>query len=302
MTCKYTASLSKTGAALESSYNTAPVSFSWFGKTQSHEVNQSNQTQLNRTQDLSRETHSIDVLQKKFAGTTMWRVQDGTFFLAAFGTLNTTGAGPYTHTFTTGDDLVSYSMYHEKKGRGTQSDIIEVATGCKTNEFKLSCQEGGYLEAENGLIAKDKATTTQKVFTSSTTTPFRFADIVGGKVTVDGNDLKITSYEYTRTNNLSDEQEGELIYEPCPMELTEALSLGFKLQGTSARAPFIAGTEVPVVIAWTRGSDTLTMTHQVVFKEHPEPTGVEGEIEVSATADVRTTTAVLVDSNATYTF
>lgn len=303
MTSKYTASLTRTLANVESTYNTAPASYLWFGKTQNWDIQESKVTQLNRTQDLSREVSAIDVIQKTFQGPVMWRVQDGSFFLAAFGTLQTTGTGPWTHTFTTGDDLVSYSVYHEKKGRGAVSDLIEETTGCKTNEFKLTCTEGGYLEAENAVIGKDRATVAQKSATSLTTTPFRFTDISGGKVTVNAVDLKITNYEYTRNNNLSTEQEDDTISEPCPQELTENLNLGFKLSGTAARSPFKSGTEVPVVIVWTRGSETLTITHQVVFNDHPEPTGVEGEIDVSAVAEVRSTTAVLVDSvNSTYTF
>ena len=302
MVCNFTASLTKTGAGVEGvAYGTAAASIGWAGKTQNLDIKQTNETELNRTQDLSREVHSIDVLQKKFAGTHMFRVQDGAFLLAGFGTLNTTGVDPYTHTFITGDTLPSFTLYHEKKGRGV-ADLIENNLGCKVNEMKMSCSEGGYLEIENSIIAKDRATSSQEVFTSDSTTPFRFADISGSKCTVDASDLKLTSYEYTRSNNLSEEQEDSLIAEPCPQELTEGLNLGFKFKGTAARAPFIAGSEVPVVIVWTRGTHTLTVTHQVVFKEHPEPTGVEGDIEVSAVAEVRSTTIVLVDNTATYTF
>jgi len=303
MTCKFTASLTKTLANVEGTYGTAPTSYLWFGKTQNWDIQESKVTIMNRTQDLSREVSAIDIIQTLYQGPVMWRVQDASFFLAAFGTLVTTGSGPYTHTFTTGDTIPSYSVYHEKKGRGSVSSIIEETTGCKTNEFKLSCSEGGYLEAENAVIGNGRATVAQKTASASTTTPYRFGDISGGKVTVNGNDLKITNYEYTRNNTLSQEQLGETIDEPCPQELTEALNLGFKLASDSARTPFKAGTEVPVVITWARGTESLTITHQVVFNAHPEPTPVEGEIDVASVAEVRSTTIVEVNAtNATYTF
>ena len=306
MANKFTASLTKTGANVESSYNTAPGTTVWFGKTQNFDVNQQNVTEMNRTQDLNREVHSIDLIQKKFAGPVMYRVQGGDFFLSAFGSLSTTGpvSGVYTHTFTTGNSLPSYTLYHQKIGRGGESDIIHETTGCKTNEFALTCSEGGFLEATNTVLAKDRNNSaSEKTFTTSSVKSFRFSDIVNGEVTVDGNPVKITGYDYTRANTLSDEQEGELIAEPCAQELTETGTLTFDLRNDNAATPFRTGVEVPVVIRFTRGTDDyIELTHQVVFTDHPEPTGVEGMITVAAVMMIRSTTVVIKNTTATYTF
>ena len=299
----YTNSLTKSGAQEESTYGTAAVSFSWFGLTQSFNVNQSNETIKNRTQNLSRETFSVDVLKQMFNGTVSWRVQDATFLLAAFGTLNTSGAGPYTHTFTTGDSLISYTLYNETKGRGGASDIVDTYQGCKTNEFKLSVSEGEYLMAENNIMSNGKTSSVTPVaITASTEKGFKYADIVNGEITVDSTALKVNSYEYTRNNTLSEEQSGLTISEPCAQELDENLTLNMKLSGAQIATLINTGAEVPVVLLLTRGTHTFQVTHQVVFKEAPGERGTEGVIDVSVTADVRSTTIVVVNDTVTYTF
>ena len=179
MTDFYTNSLSVSAVGLETTYGTPPGTYSWFGVTQNFSVVPANETIKNRTQNLNRETFSIDILKQNYTGEVSWRVQDGSFFLAAFGTLNTVdnGDGTYTHTFDTGDSLLSYSLYNQLKGRGTQTDIIDVYTGCKTDEFKLSVSESEYLMATNTVLSNGKVDDSSSVIvTASIVKAYRFAD------------------------------------------------------------------------------------------------------------------------------
>jgi hypothetical protein len=298
----YTASLTKTGIEVETVYGTAATAFLWPGNVQNFSLIPSNVTQMNRSQNVNRETHSVDVLQKLYRGAIRWRVQTGIFFLAAFGTLVTTGTGPYTHTFTTGDELPSFSAYHQKKGRGAQTTLDEIYTGCKSNKLTLECSEQGYLEAEHDVMSNGKAAAGgDKAVTALSTTAFRFADITASEAIVGGTGVKIVGFKYDRDNKLTDEQCEDSIAEPNAQELVEALEVTFKMTDEVVRDALAAGVEIEISIPFVRGADTLTLVCQCVPKDAPEDTGVEGPIETTAAFDVRTTTLIVVNSVATYT-
>lgn len=299
----YTSSLTKTGVGVESTYGTAATSFIWPGNVQMFSLIPSNVTMVNRSQNVNREAHSVDVLQKLYRGGIKWRVQNGAMFYACYGSKVTTGTGtPYTHTFTVGEDLPSFSAYNHKAGRGAQSDINDIYTGCKVNKLTLSCSEQGYLEAETDNLSNGKASTTDKTITSISTTAFRFADITNSAAIVDGNSVKIVGFKYTLENKLTDEQEGDSIAEPNAQEAVQTLEITFKLSDEVVRDAIAAGAEIEVSIPFVRGAnDTLTLTCQCTPKEAPESPGVEGPIEVTASFDVRTSTLVVVNSTAAYT-
>ena len=299
----YTNALTKTGVALESTYGTAASTFKWLN-IQSNGIKQTNVFERGRAQHNSREPLSNDLTQKLYRGPINWKVQDGTMLLAAFGSLSTTGAStPYTHEFTTGDTLKPVTVYKQITGRGTLSGIFERFIGGKVNKLTLECSEKGFLMATSDMWFSDKDSTSEKSITSSTVTPFRFADISKGEVDVNsGTKVKLISYKYERDNKLSEEQEGETIAEPQAQELEETLTSTVKMSGTDLKTLQENGTEFPFVIKFERGTDDyIELTHTVKISGGADPeTAVTGAVETEVTFQVLKTSVEVKDSNATY--
>lgn len=299
----FTAARTITAVGLQSDADTVATSYVWPGKTQQFNIVDQNVVVKNRTQNLSREAHSIDRQRVLCRGNHNLEVQNGIFLKSVFGTVNRTGSSaPYTHTFTTGNTLPNLSFYHEKLNDSDNLSVRDIYTGAKINSMNLTCSEGGYLIMENDVWAiKYLDNQTAKSITASAVTPFRFADIVNGEVSVNSVNHKIMSYQYTRGNNLIDEQAGEYSSEFDPQQLDETLTLGVRMRKTELRALRRSAAEVPIVIRWQRGAnDYIQLTHTGKIVTAPEDTGVEGTIDVSISFEIRTTTAVVVDSTATY--
>lgn len=304
MTENYSNALVKSGVGVESaSYGTAATSFAMPGVLQENTFNVSNVVVKSRSQNGSRDATRLDVIQQLRKGKLTWKVIDGTMFLAAYGSISTSGAGsPYTHTFTTGSSIPSFSTYKEIAGRGGLSDHIRIFKGCKINKFTLKCQEGGHLMAEAECLSNDDENSTSKAVTTSTTAPYRFSDITSGNVSMDGEDVKIVSYEHSRDNKLTEEQEGETIAEPSPQEADDTLKSTVKMKSTTVETLKRNKSEFDYIIKWAKSTDLyIQLTHRVVIRDAPIDTGVEGEIEIPIEFDVKNTTVEIKDSNSSYT-
>lgn len=130
--------------------------------------------------------------------TRAWQKAVGLYFLLALGSVNTTGAGPYTHVITLGSSLL-YATVFEKKG----DDSIHAVKDCKLDELEISWDENKPVELKAKFVGgawSSPATFTPTADESDTTnrfTPvggtFKYdadsatpvtASVLGGKVTI----------------------------------------------------------------------------------------------------------------------
>lgn len=302
----YTNALTSSGASVESTYGTASTGTYSYLPVQKNGLKQTNVLEKARNQDNTREVSSLEILQKLHRGPYVFRVIDGTYFKSSFGSLaSVNDGGTYTHTFTTGNDLPSSSIYKQITGRGAISGIFEIYKGVKVDKMTLECQEQGFLLCTNDVLSSGKETATQKNITVGSAVPFKFSDIPKAEVDVNtGTKLKITSYKYTRSNNLSDEQEGDSIAEPQPQELDETLVIGAKMRGTALKTLQENGTEFPLIIEFEKSAtNKIEITHTVKIKDGADAeTEVSGEIENDINFEVKSTTLKVINSTASYDF
>lgn len=81
----------------------------------------------------------------------------GELLLGALGDVDTTGAGPYVHTITVGDDLPSFTL---EKGFSDISQFFKY-NGCKVGRFQLTATPSGFQKASIDIMgAKETASGT----------------------------------------------------------------------------------------------------------------------------------------------
>lgn len=121
----------------------------------------------------------------------------GLMLLGACGSVSTTGTGPYTHTFTTADDL-PYLTAAAKYG----GEFYRVQDA-KIDELTLSWDDAGAAQVATTALGIDVLFDEGTAYTATTTEkpndPLR---PVGGTMNVDGAGAKVQSAEITVTNNL----------------------------------------------------------------------------------------------------
>lgn len=299
---KFTNALVKTGVKEEATYGTAPASFDWVGLVQENTLDSEKVIENSRSQNGDRQTTQLDIMQTLYSGKLSHKVQDGSMFLAAMGSLSTSGAGPYVHTFSTGQSLISFSVFKEIIGRSPQASKIQIFKGNKINKFTLKAQEKGILMADTEVKGNGVETTTTKAITASTSALFRFADLVNSKISINGNDVRVIGFEWSRTNTLSEDQDGDTIAEPNAQEAVDTLSATLRLEDDIVPALKDAGTEHDVIIIFDKGaSNKIQITATGIIKTCPVETGVEGGIEVKVDWEIKSSELEVTDSNVTWT-
>lgn len=243
----------------------------------------------------------------------------GLLLLGAMGAVATTGAGPYTHTFTPGD-LPYLTIFRKYIGR------IEAVKDVKIDELKLAWDGPNPLEvsvAGPGTLWSKPATfvpTTDETGTANYFTP------VGGslKLDVDGAvpvEAQITKGEITVKNSAEGEplavsimnsivsegvMEAEVGLTVVPDDLADwNAALTGTPAGTSASETIVTGS---FDLTFKCGTDTLQVVGTKVpfIIEHPEgsPEGGRAELEAAGLilGDVSTASFkfVLTNSQATY--
>lgn len=81
----------------------------------------------------------------------------GLLFKHMFGTVNTSGAGPYTHTYTPGD--LTGKSFTAQSGRTYSGDGTVYPftySGCKVASWEIACEEGAAATLGVSIIAKDE--------------------------------------------------------------------------------------------------------------------------------------------------
>ena len=223
-----------------------------------------------------------------------------------FGTVATSGAGPYTHTATPGD-LTGDSLTVQV-GKPGQAGTVHPFTyaGCKINEWTLKCSVGEYATLELDITAKSETTATALASASYTAgyAPFTF---VQGSVTFNGVSIAVTEATLSGKNGLRTDHHhlgsADITQqkENNRREYSGALMADF--EDLTQYNRFVAGTEHALVLTFSNGTESLTITCNVYLEgETPE---VAGEEQLDqplpfvcshATADASAITAVLVNS------
>lgn len=223
-----------------------------------------------------------------------------------FGTVNTTGVGPYTHTYSPGPQ-VSKSLTLQT-GITDASDTTRpfTASGVKLDSWELSASVGELAQLSFDWTGRDLVTATALASASyATITPFSFIDAsitVNGSavasanaVTLSGsknlrNDRHVLGSRYIR-EQLEDEH----------WEITSEISADF--DDLTLYALSVAGTQVASVLTYSNGTESLVVTCSgQVIGDPPSLTriGLEEQtirLEHShASTDAGAITAVLINS------
>lgn len=234
----------------------------------------------------------------------------GLLFKHMFGDVATTGAGPFTHTFTPGD-LTGLGLTIQGGAPDTTDGTVHPYSllGSKITDWELACSAGEVATLGTDIVS-------QSVTTAETLVAPAYAagigiglTFVGGSVTIDGSPYRTMEATLSAANGLNVDRRfigDQNIAEPLESELREySGELNSEFFDLTAYNRFVNGTEVPLVLAFARGTATATITMNVRFDgEAPQ---VEGRDVIMETlpfkavgaSDADAITAELVNDDAT---
>lgn len=224
-----------------------------------------------------------------------------------FGAVSTSGAGPYTHTYTPGD--LRTQSFTAQIGRPSNDGTVQPFTwaGAKIPSWQMACQVGSYVTLTLDVTAKSETTATSLAVASYAAgyTPFTF---VQGSLTVAGSSVAVNGFTLSGNNGLKSDRQGPgaaAIREQVQTALRDYSGvITAEFEGLTQYNRFINATQVAAVFTFSNGTDSLTITTNVEFTgESPK---VEGPAELiqplpfsvlHATADASAITAVLVNTD-----
>lgn len=226
-----------------------------------------------------------------------------------FGAVATTGAGPYTHTYTPGAVLADSLTLQTgvQDAAGTVQPFT--ATGVKPGSWELSCAVGEYAKLSFDWTGKDVVTATALASASYAAglTPFTFVE---GSISVNGSAVaSANNVTFSCDKGLRDERHvlgSRYIREQLEedrFEFTSEIEADFDDLTLFALGP--AATQVASVLTFSNGTDSLVITCSgQVIGDPPSLTsnGLESQtirLEHShATSDASAVTAVLINTEA----
>lgn len=226
-----------------------------------------------------------------------------------FGAVSTTGAGPYTHTYTPGAH-VSKSLTMQggiEDATGTVRPFT--ASGVKSGGWELSCAVGEFAMLSVDWTAKDIVTATALATASyPTIAPFTFVE---GSITVNGSAVaSANSVTLSASKGLRDDRHvlgSRLIREQLEQqhfEFTSEIEADF--EDLTLFNLGVAATQVASVLTFNNGTDSLTITCSgQVIGDPPSLTGIGLESQTirldhsHASTDAGAITAVLVNTEST---
>lgn len=235
----------------------------------------------------------------------------GALLKACFGAVATTGAGPYTHTFTPGDltdDHLSVQV-----GKPDVAGTVQPFSfyGMKATDWELSIEAGGLVTLSTSLIGKQLATSDSLATASYGTgsaTPFTFKH---ASATIAGSAANVKKLTITGSNGLDSDRRfigSEYRAEPLEAELREySGTVDLEFESLTQMNRFRNATEVALVSTISAGaSASLTTTMNVRFDGATPEVDGRGIVQLSApykcigsTTDASAITAVLISNDAT---
>jgi hypothetical protein len=231
-----------------------------------------------------------------------------TYLRHMFGTIATTGSGPYTHTASPGT-LNGKSFTAQFGIAGTGGTVHPFTfTGTKIEKWSLKAESGEIAMLDLDFVAKDYVTATALATASyPTDCPFTF---VHGSVSIAGSTIStVKSFELTSERPLRKFHPvgSATIIEPLEEGRTDQpYGITVETEFESLTVHDLANTAVAVVLAFSDGTNSLTVTTNAwVVPTTPEVQGVDSLNSFTFTAipygttDAGAVTAVLVNGEAT---
>lgn len=229
-------------------------------------------------------------------------------FKHAFGAVNTTGAGPYVHTFTLGDHQTMKALTCQVGKPGTGGTVHPFSyLGTKINKLQIGCKAGEIATLGLDLLCMTE-TTAQSLGTASYSPPIPMT-FVGATATIAGAAVKCKSATWTLDNKFKNDRffngqaSPEEIQEEDLTDITSVLIPEFVDLTHYTRVT--AFTSAAVVLTFAAGSYSLAITMNCRFDgETPNVAGgkiLDQPLQLKAhgTTDALGCTAVFTTTNAT---
>ncbi len=233
----------------------------------------------------------------------LWSEPLATLLTHMFGTVNTTGAGPFTHTAEPGD--LTGKSFTLQVGKPDRSGTVQPFTynGCKIPSWELACAVGEIPQLTLTISAWDEDTGTALAAASyGTGEPFTFVE---GSLSAGGSAVNtVTSVNLAADNGIDTDR-----HRLGAATVKEQLQNGMREYTGTVEADFedlteynrfIDGDEFAMVLKFDNGTDSLTVTKNVRYDgESPNVEGQEGLSislpykALSGTSDADAITAVL---------
>jgi hypothetical protein len=188
----------------------------------------------------------------------------------ALGTVNTTGAGPYTHTCTPGS-LTGKGLTIQA-GRPSSDGTVNPFTwnGCKIVSWELSFELGKHVTLTINVVGKDQTTGTA-LATASYTASNNLLSFTHGAITVAGSAIKVKSGTIKGENALNTDRVflgDTTISEPIENGRREySFELNCEFESLTALGRVVSGTEAALSLAFTRSTDSVTVAGNVRFDD-----------------------------------
>ena len=224
-----------------------------------------------------------------------------------FGSVSTSGVGPYTHTATPGD-LTGKSLTVQV-GIPSNDGTVNVFdyAGVKVSGWEIAAAVDEIATLNLDVLAMTEATGGALASASyaAGATPFVFTE---GSLSIAGSEVAtVKEMSLSASNGLTDRFRIGSATSKQPLEnggreYTGQLTSEF--ESLTAYNRFVNGTEAALVMSFDNGTDSLTITCNVVFNGETPELGREMADQplpfecISSTSDAAAVTAVLVNSEA----
>lgn len=262
---------------------------------------------------LFRDTNQAGTGNEKYGGSVQMELYDHAGFIAllegCLGTLVTTGAGPYTHTFTPGEPLPSYTM---------QVAVPDTAGTARTKTYTSAMIDGYEMAFEKGKIAtaaidvtaKSEATNTAAATVSypSNLIPVKCTNVA---LSIYGGSVNVESVKLKGANNLNSDRyylgSSTLGAKQVSKDLrTLGGDIQLELEDNFTQyARYKAGTQGALSLVCTVGSNTITVTANIMLTGETPKVGNRDLVmqplafEVLGSTDAAAITIVAVNSDST---
>ena len=237
----------------------------------------------------------------------------GKLFRWMFGGVATSGAGPYTHTFTPGalDDKALTIQFNRPDESGTNR-VMEY-TGCQCTSWEIGARVNEFVTLKTALYGMHEDTSQSLAAASypATWSPFTF---ISGSLSIGGTGYECDEITITGDNGL---QTGRhRIRATTPERPVQSRESGYRQYGGMingdlfslvAYQRFVQGTEAALSLVFNDGANAqLTIAGNVRFDgETPDVTGPTmikqalPFVFTSLTSDAATITATLINADTT---
>lgn len=222
-----------------------------------------------------------------------------------FGAVSTSGADPYTHTYTPGADPGSLTV---QIGRPDTGDTVNPRTfsGVKIPSWTISCNTGAHamLEAQLSAAAETGATALASASYTSGWAPFTYKQ---ASITKGGSALVVDSWSISGTNNLRTDRKalnGTAVTEQITQGVRDlTLSLAMDFEDETMYDHFLDDDSLTLVCKLDNGTQSFTLTAKGYLVGSSPLVPEEGILKFngefvaeSSTSDADALTAVLVNS------